>query len=81
MYGFSIAWVAQNLKSTPEKGERRFQMLILTRRKNEAIRLGNDTRIILVDIKGGQVRIGIECPPHVRVVREEVFQIEIHQRP
>jgi len=49
-------------------------MLILTRRKNEAIRLGEDTRIVLVQVKGGQVRIGIECPSHVRVVREEVYQ-------
>ena len=49
-------------------------MLILTRRKNEAIRLGEDTRIVLVQVKGGQVRIGIECPSHVRVIREEVYQ-------
>ena len=50
-------------------------MLILTRRKNEAIRLGEDTRIVLVQVKGGQVRIGIECPSHVRVLREEVYQV------
>ena len=50
-------------------------MLIITRRKNEAIRLGEDTRIVLVQVKGGQVRIGIECPAHVRVLREEVYQV------
>ena len=50
-------------------------MLVLTRRENEAIRLGEDTRIVLVQVKGGQVRIGIECPSHVRVVREEVYQV------
>ncbi|UCE62870.1 MAG: carbon storage regulator CsrA [Nitrospirota bacterium] len=50
-------------------------MLILTRRINEAIRLGEDTRIVLVQVKGGQVRIGIECPPHVRILREEVYQV------
>ena len=37
-------------------------MLILTRKKDEAIRLGDDIRIVLVQIKGGQVRLGIECP-------------------
>jgi carbon storage regulator len=49
-------------------------MLILTRKINEAIRLGEDIRIILVQIKGGQVRLGIECPPHVRVLREELYE-------
>ena len=51
-------------------------MLVLTRKKNEAIRLGEDTRIVLVHVKGGQVRIGIECPSHVRVLREEIYQEE-----
>ncbi len=49
-------------------------MLILTRKKDEAIRLGEDIRIVLVQIKGGQVRIGIECPSHVRVLREELYE-------
>lgn len=49
-------------------------MLILTRKKDEAIRLGEDIRIVLVQIKGGQVRIGIECPPTVRVLREELYE-------
>ena len=49
-------------------------MLILTRKKDEAIRLGEDIRIVLVQIKGGQVRLGIECPSHVRVLREELYE-------
>ncbi|RMH36172.1 MAG: carbon storage regulator [Nitrospirae bacterium] len=49
-------------------------MLILTRKINEAIRLGDDIRIVLVQVKGGQVRIGIECPPHIRVLREELYE-------
>ena len=49
-------------------------MLILTRKINEAIRLGEDIRIVLVQIKGGQVRLGIECPPNVRVLREELYE-------
>ena len=51
-------------------------MLILTRRINEAIRLGEDMRIVLIQVKGRQVRIGIECPSHVRVRREEVCQAD-----
>ncbi len=49
-------------------------MLILTRKKDEAIRLGEDIRIVLVQIKGGQVRLGIECPPDMRVLREELYE-------
>ncbi len=49
-------------------------MLILTRKKDEAIRLGEDIRIVLVQIKGGQVRLGIECPPTMRVLREELYE-------
>ena len=49
-------------------------MLILTRKIDEAIRVGEDIRIVLVQIKGGQLRLGIECPPHVRVLREELYE-------
>jgi carbon storage regulator len=49
-------------------------MLILTRKKDEAIRLGEDIRIVVVQVKGGQVRIGIECPPTLRVLREELYE-------
>lgn len=49
-------------------------MLILTRKKDEAIRLGEDIRIVLVQIKGGQVRLGIECPSSIRVLREELYE-------
>ncbi len=49
-------------------------MLILTRKKDEAIRIGEDIRIVLVQVKGGQVRLGIECPSDVRVLREELYE-------
>ena len=49
-------------------------MLILTRKKDEAIRIGEDIRIVLVQVKGGQVRIGIECPADMRVLREELYE-------
>ncbi len=49
-------------------------MLILTRKKDEAIRIGEDIRIVLVQVKGGQVRLGIECPSDTRVLREELYE-------
>ncbi len=48
-------------------------MLIFTRRIGEEIRIGNDIRVRIVDIKGKQVRLGIEAPPEVIVHREEIF--------
>ena len=48
-------------------------MLILTRKIGEAIAVGDDIKIRLLEIKGGQVKIGIEAPNDVSVHREEVF--------
>ncbi|MFB3071558.1 MAG: carbon storage regulator, partial [Nitrospirales bacterium] len=42
-------------------------MLILTRKEGEGIRLGDDIRIVLVQLRGNQVRLGIECPKNMRV--------------
>lgn len=48
-------------------------MLILTRKIGEAIAIGDDIKIRLLEIKGGQVKIGVEAPNDVAVHREEVF--------
>ena len=49
-------------------------MLILTRKEGEGIRVGDSIRIVLVQLKGNQVRLGIECPQNMRVLREELYQ-------
>jgi len=46
-------------------------MLILTRKKGESIAIGDNIQIQVLNVKGGQVRIGIEAPREVRVNREE----------
>lgn len=48
-------------------------MLILTRKTNESLKVGDDVTVTVLGIKGGQVRIGISAPDHVGVHREEVF--------
>ncbi len=49
-------------------------MLILTRKLGENIRIGDKIRIIILDIKGGQVKLGIDAPPNVSVHREEIYE-------
>jgi carbon storage regulator len=48
-------------------------VLVLTRRANESIMIGDDIVITVLDIKGDQVRIGIRAPRSVAVYREEVL--------
>ena len=50
-------------------------MLILTRKLGESIRIGDDIKIVVSDIKGKQIRIGIEAPEDVSIHREEVYQM------
>ncbi len=46
-------------------------MLVLTRKKGEAIAIGDDIQVQVLSVKGGQVRIGVQAPKHVRINREE----------
>jgi carbon storage regulator len=48
-------------------------MLILARRLNERIMIGDGIEISIVDIRGDQVKIGIKAPPDVKVYRQEVY--------
>lgn len=49
-------------------------MLILTRRANEAILIGDDVEVLIMDIKGSQVRIGVSAPRTTVVDRKEVAE-------
>lgn len=50
-------------------------MLVLSRRKNQRIRIGDGITLVICDVRGDKVRIGIEAPPHVRVDREEIYEL------
>lgn len=49
-------------------------MLILTRRLNETVMIGDDVTVTVLGVKGGQVRLGINAPQDVAVHREEVYE-------
>ena len=57
----------------PEARQGRYPVLIFTRRVGEEIRIGNDIRVRILEVKGKQVRLGIEAPPDVIIHREEIY--------
>jgi carbon storage regulator len=49
-------------------------MLVLTRKKDEGIQIGDEVVVRIMDIQGGQVRIGIQAPSDISIIREEIIQ-------
>lgn len=49
-------------------------MLVLSRKKNESIQIGADVNIVVVEIRGDKVRLGIDAPKECPVHRLEVYQ-------
>jgi carbon storage regulator len=48
-------------------------MLVLTRKSDESIKLGDDITITIVEVKGNAVRLGIEAPAGLRIYRRELY--------
>lgn len=48
-------------------------MLILSRKVDEKIKIGDNITITLIEVRGDQVKIGVEAPKNVKVFRQEVF--------
>jgi carbon storage regulator (csrA) len=49
-------------------------MLILSRKIDEQIKIGDNITITIIEVRGDQVKIGVEAPKSVKVFREEVFK-------
>lgn len=48
-------------------------MLVLTRKLGESIAIDDNIKIVVVQIKGRQVRLGIEAPKETKIHREEIY--------
>jgi carbon storage regulator len=48
-------------------------MLVLTRKIGESIKINDDVKITVIDVKGKNIRLGIEAPKETKIYREEVF--------
>ncbi|GHT93175.1 carbon storage regulator [Spirochaetia bacterium] len=48
-------------------------MLILSRKVDEKIMIGDDVSVTIIEVRGDQVRIGVDAPKNVKVFRKEVF--------
>lgn len=62
---------AQHHRSPQKEGEK--IVLILSRKIDQKIRIGDDIILTIIDVKGDQVKIGVEAPANVKVYRQEVF--------
>ncbi len=49
-------------------------MLVLTRRPGESIVIGDNIVVTIIEIKGGQVRVGVDAPRSVDVYRKEIYE-------
>ena len=50
-------------------------MLVLSRKRDETIIIGDDIKITVVDVRGDKVRLGINAPAHIPVHRKEIYDV------
>jgi carbon storage regulator len=54
--------------------------LILSRKEGEKIRIGDDIEVVVVEIRGSQIVIGIKAPVNIAVDREEIYQRKLAEK-
>ena len=54
-------------------------MLIITREPSESFTIGTNIKIVVMSIRNGKVRIGIDAPREIAVVRDDAVEVEQHK--
>jgi carbon storage regulator len=54
-------------------------VLVLTRKTKESVTLGNDIQVTVLDVRGNQVKLGIQAPRNTPVNRTEIFELIIQE--
>lgn len=49
-------------------------MLVLSRKQTQAIKIGDDIEVCILEVRGGVVKLGVKAPPEVAVHRNEVYE-------
>ena len=49
-------------------------MLVLSRKQGEQIKIGNGITVTVLGVRGGVIKLGIEAPPHLRILRGELVE-------
>ena len=49
-------------------------MLVLTRKRGEGVQIGSDIRIVVLEVAGDQIRLGIDAPRGKSILRDEIFE-------
>jgi len=55
-------------------------MLVLSRKESQRIRLGDSITLTIVRVSGDKVRLGIDAPPEIRVLRDELVSFDEEER-
>lgn len=50
-------------------------MLVLARKKGQSIMIGGDIKVVITEVTGETVRLGIEAPPNLEIFREEIYRL------
>jgi len=54
-------------------------MLVLTRKESETLIIGDDIKLTILSVKGGQVRVGIDAPKEVSIQRSELLKASLSE--
>ncbi|MBQ7155777.1 MAG: carbon storage regulator CsrA [Synergistaceae bacterium] len=54
-------------------------MLVLSRRINESIQIGTDIEVMVIDVRGDIVRLGITAPQSTQIWRKELWDVIVHE--